>query len=52
MEKSREGSWVGGTAGAKAWRLELRPRQEKRGAGFELERGQRIRSQLRRTYAK
>lgn len=52
MERSGEGSWVEGTAGTKAWRLELGPSQEKRGVGFELERGERIRSQLLCTRAK
>lgn len=31
-----------GTAGAKAWRPEVRPSQERGGVGFELGRGERV----------
>lgn len=41
MELRREGSWVEGTAGAKAWRPEVRPSQERGGVGFERGRGER-----------
>lgn len=39
--ESREGCWVEGRAGTKACRLEVRPSQERGGAGFELGRGER-----------
>lgn len=35
MELHREASWVEGTAGAKAWRPEVRPSQERGDVGFE-----------------
>lgn len=35
MELHREASWVEGSAGAKAWRPEVRPSQERGDVGFE-----------------
>lgn len=41
LGKSRESCWVEGPTGTKACRLEVRPSQERGGAGFELGRGER-----------